>query len=408
VEKIKKILIRAAAVLRQQWLYAVLAVYAAMVAWYFLVSDIQYLKYIITIGGVALGTAVRETVDKQRSTLRLLAIMVPAVVIACVQAHDSFKTSRIKQAERLQTERERARDIEAELRELLVLSPRDTIDAIANADRGFLAKADALAFRASLKDAYTPEEVARLQRLETSYREAAVEFAQLIKPQYERMRALDERRIEQEKEFRNMLHAVIERVAELGARYRVAGLYNHAAVLAQAAQRPENALAYSYHALALEPDHLPAYESIGYALWVFNQDAFGALKYAESGLLECRRQREQLGKWDGGNFKPYLDRMESRLRLQYAYFSAIQFQNEKTARRYAGEEFASTPDDAEVQDTWGYVQLRFASNIDEIAAAKSLFTKAVDNPTAERITKALATAHLQQADRKLIELSAYH
>ncbi|PYN82413.1 MAG: hypothetical protein DMD96_06150 [Candidatus Rokuibacteriota bacterium] len=99
--------------------------------------------------------------------------------------------------------------------------------------------------------------------------------------------------------------------------------------------------------------------------------------------------------------------MESNLKLQYAYFSAIQFVNEKQARQFASEQVRSNADDAEAQDTWGYVLLRFASNAQDVEKVLGQFRQAIKNPKAERITKRLASAHLQQAQETLARFKGH-
>jgi hypothetical protein len=387
----------------KRWLIGVVLTYVAASGAYFIVPPASFfLKYVITIGGILLGTVVREAANKEWKVLRIIAICVPLVAVAMVQAHEGHKSSRDRAADEAKKSRERARDVEAKVREKLVLDPRDAIEAIRNADDGFVAKAEVLAFRATLKQPSV--DAARLKKLESSYRQAAADFANNIKPQYQKMLALPEKSATSEDSFNAQLHAVIQRVAGIAATRAVAGVYNHAGALAQAARRGDQALAYFYRALTLEPDHLPAYESLGYALWIFNQDAYGALQLAARGLEQCVLQRAQLGDRKAIRYAAHLERMESNLKLQYAYFSAILFANEKEARGYAVEQLTRDPNDAEAQDVMAYVMLRFADDADEVAKAMALFEKAIANPRAERITKRLATAHLHQAQETLTRL----
>src|SRR6185503_11999698 len=94
-----------------------------------------------------------EIADKEWKLLRIIAISVPVLAVPIVQAYDAHKASLAEQKTTLVETRERARDLEGKVRELLVDSPRDTVEAIRNADVGFEAKAGLLAFRASVNKA---------------------------------------------------------------------------------------------------------------------------------------------------------------------------------------------------------------------------------------------------------------
>jgi hypothetical protein len=120
-------------------------------------------------------------------------------------------------------------------------------------------------------------------------------------------------------------------------------------------------------------EHLPLYESLGFALWSANNDADSALHYATLGLAEAQRLRGSLtseieattsGQQGAISAKlmpkwtRFLDTMTENLKLQYSYFSALSLQDEPTARRYAQELYDSKKSVAEYQDVLGFVLMR--------------------------------------------------
>jgi hypothetical protein len=383
----------------RSWLKAAVLAYAAAFALYFFApaAAAAVLKYVTAIGGILLATVVREVAPKDWKWFRVVAIALPLVAVAVIQGFEDRRAKQQRAADQAKELRERSRSLEAKLREQLVPDPRDAIEAIRNAHLGFQAKSEVLSLRASLETS-TPE-AERLRRLARAYGAAADEFEKEISPRYARLLALERK---ETAAFDARLAEVAQRLTGMAARHELAGLYNHAGMLAEAMSRGDQALAYFYRAVVLESDHIPAYESLGYALWLFNEDAHGALRLAERGLRQVAAQRAGIA--DPKRVQRYaahLAAMEQRLKLQYAYFSAILYVNEQQARQYASDELKRAPDDAEIQDAMGYVLLRFARSADEVKRAADLFRAAIANPQAERLTPRLATAHLHQAHEAL-------
>src|SRR5208337_4769489 len=94
--------------------------------------------------------------------------------------------------------------------------------------------------------------------------------------------------------------------------------------------------------------------------------------------------------WSG-----YANDMTMRLSIDYSYFSALELQNEVQARKRITELYQSHPKDAEIQDTMGFVLMRFATTTAKLDKAEDLFKAAINNPHAEQGTPRLASAHLQ-------------
>lgn len=419
------------------------------------------LKYLIVLAGVTLAATVPELASKHRLMLRLVLLSIPALAIALVQIltdrdNDAKQLALSQQIETLQLGkyRDQIRDTEKERREGIDLDPRDTINAIKGADRGFISRADMLALhgaarqfrltaaepslsdkippvsaeargrleafvalKASLPDGSTPrsqsraaiDEIIGVLQDEVAYRDVAEIFAQKIAPAYETWLSQNASG-RSFPEMRESIWVLFGQVAPLVDRYDLAGVSNHLGMLAMASGHAEQALSQFYHGYERDHEHLPIYEALGYALWSVNDDAEGALRYATQGLAEAEKLRARLTS-EAGEAMPaqqgtdfakrmpawvnFIERMGVRLRLQYAYFSALGVENEPIARKYGGELYASDKSDAEFQDAWGFVLMRFGGPA-ELDEAQRLFQAAIGNPSAEKITVRLADRHLKE------------
>lgn len=86
--------------------------------------------------------------------------------------------------------------------------------------------------------------------------------------------------------------------------------------------------------------------------------------------------------------------MKARFELLYAYTSALELEDEKTAREYATRLYLSKKDDPEYLDTLGFVLMRFSVDGQELDEAERLFIAAKGKKDAEEMTKQLAQLHL--------------
>ncbi len=205
-----------------------------------------------------------------------------------------------------------------------------------------------------------------------------------------------------------------------------AGIFTRLGLLAIAREQPDQALYYYYRGLMIDPNFLANYDSLGHAGWVLNQDSRVGLRYAQAGAALVERLRPlpaqeveetaaSLGpseastlRADWRAFEPiwisYLDGYRDRLELQEVYFSALELENEDSARASAERLLRSNSDDAEYQDAMGFVLLRFARNVDELERAANLFRQAATNTDAEHATERTADKHLNLAEELMRQI----
>lgn len=436
------------------------AAYVVLLLVYVFAWRADVLKYAIVLCGVTLAATIPELASKKRLVLRLTLLCVPAVAIALVQIlsdreSDTRQFALSQQVATLELAKFRdvVRAAEIRAREEIRLDPRDTVEAIQNANRGFLIRADMLALHAAARQAglaaASPDLASRLPpasadppsrlqayktlandagslavprppsraglddlialtEMEVGYRDLAQAFTDQIRPayaeflsQYTAGRTFEE--------MRAGLWTLYQRTRALADRYDLAGLNNNLGLLAMAAGHPEEALSRFYRGYELDHEHLPIYESLGYALWSVNNDADGAFRFAALGCAAADSLRARLtAELDAlpvtqrqsyaalvPKLNAFVDAMTVRLKLQYAYFAALDIQSEQVARaaqRYARELYEANRNDAEYQDALGFVLMRFGGP-PELDEAKTLFEAAIGNPSAERMTSRLAAQH---------------
>jgi hypothetical protein len=429
-------------------------------------SDIA--KYALVLSGVALAATIPELASKElssekRHAFRLTLLCIPAIAIALVQIlsdreNDRKQLALSQQLATLQLGKSRGavREAEAERQEGIVLDPRDTIEAIKNANEGFVVRADMLAlhiasrearlaasvpslsgqlpadtrsrveFYRSLRNTATAmpsvasqaqaeiDDIILLLEAEVAYRDLAEIFVQKIKPEYAEFLSQNASGHTFD-EMRNNLWGIYRRVRALGDVYDLAGLNNHLGLLAMASGHAAEGLSQFYHGYERDREHLPIYETLGYALWSVDNDVDGAFKFAALGLEEAESLHAILNREANAlsipqkeiftklipEWNAFIAGMTTRLKLQYAYFGALGVQNEeiaRIARRYARELYDSNENDAEYQDVLGFVLMRLGdpSELDE---AQKLFEAAIGNPSAERITPRLAEQHASELQR---------
>jgi tetratricopeptide (TPR) repeat protein len=448
-----------------------------LVAFFWLFPKNGPVKYFVTIFGVLLAAAVPELASKQRRWIRVLLICIPAAGIAAVQiANDRENAETLNQLseETIRKAQAHTRDMEMQNRDLLVQGTVDSLDNIQKADGGILRKADRLAVEVFLQESQllvkyrelrrtivlfgdNPEKrldgyrrifaqqpspeiarVVRLQEAELAYRKMADIFVGDIKPQYEALRKqagqLDSN------ELCGRMSAIGQSLRELLRSYSIAVVYNQLGSIALACGQKDEALGDFYTGLALDPAHIPLRESLGYALWIINQDSYSALNVAsvalkiveaEPGaadrqLAEAIRLREEIKKDDielsailqdsrtaelrkfARNWDEFVLTMKDRIVNQYAYFSALQVANRSRARELMKSLFERFPDDPEYQDTWGFVLMRFYGNEGDLDEAERLFGLAVRGRKPETTTYSLATSHLRQLKKFSEDLAARH
>ncbi len=447
----------------QKWLAAANTAYVFLLLAYIFVWRSDIVKYALVPTGVALAATIPELAIKKHHVFRLTLLCIPAVAIALVQILSDRENDRKQLALSQQVatlELSKFRDVvraaEIQRREEIELDPRDTIEAIQDANKGFAIRADMLALHAasrevrlvasvpslqsqlpavstdarnrleiyrSLTNKLAPmfsvtsqsraeiDEIILLLEAEIAYRDLAEIFVQKIRPEYAEFlsqyaggHTFDE--------MKSSLWGIYHRVRALVGVYDLAGLNNHLGLLAMASGHAEEGLSRFYHGYERDREHLPIYETLGYALWSVDSDADSAFKFAALGLAEADGLRSILNSEANAlsipqkdvfaklipQWNTFIDGMTTRLKLQYAYFGALGVQNEQIAQiaqGYARELYVSNRNDAEYQDVLGFVLMRFGgpSELDE---AKNLFEAAISNPSAERITPRLATQHAKE------------
>jgi hypothetical protein len=193
--------------------------------------------------------------------------------------------------------------------------------------------------------------------------------------------------------------------------------------------RGEQSLGDFYAGLAEDDEHFTIYESLSYSLWLVNADSENALKFAERGLRVCHSERTAMqAEFDSAKhlygsiahtnaslapaalhrahileqrfsaaqheWKSFVDDLTNGLTNDYIYFSALELKNEDEARDSMTVLYNSKPQDCNLQDSLGFVLMRFAKNQAELDRAEQLFTSAVK--CQDRETSRLASTHLAE------------
>lgn len=463
---------------KEKALIAGSVLYVLLVAVYLLAWPATALKYISAGIGFALLALIPELVRGQHKRLLILLVAGVAVGNTAMQAKDDADKDRA--IAELKLEKWRDLDVkEAErkirVQERVYEDPIDTIRALQHSPLGFESKANRLSMRAKLEEsrllAAQPQLAERVLRFpgdaerrlaayaavreeggaraarpaidavvavlkeEAAYRAAAKYLVESIVPQYKALAGRAERGKIEPKPLLEAMRAIERKLDARLAAAPLAGLFNHAGVLAMGQSGGQRALGRYYQAMAADPEHVPAYESIAYASWSVNQEARTAIEYARRGLelaaryaqalaaeyaelqrnhaavaravpaaaAALRAQKEQASKLVDelkASFTRSSTGMVARLQLLYAYCSALELQNESAARRYARALHDADPKDPEHQDALGLVLLVFAKTPDELDEADRLLVLAGSNPKAEQMTRKLVVMHRAKVDEK--------
>jgi hypothetical protein len=274
-----------------------------------------------------------------------------------------------------------------------------------------------------------------LLRQEIAYRAAAKFVEEKTVKKYGDIQGAIEGKKLNRMEVSERLHEIDQILAPQVASFRLAGLYNHAGLLAEAEGSGRAALGMYYAALGADTEHIPAYETIAFASWAVNQESRTALEYARQGIALAREypsaledERAEISKNYAKVASAIPDLSEplkvraarllsltgelqelfskgratllARLELLYAYCSALELQNEGEARYYARSLYTDSPTDAEYQDALGLVLLMFAKTKAELDEADRLFELAANNSVAEELTGQLVHLHQAKVDEK--------
>lgn len=403
-------------------------IYLSIVALFLIFwTHLDLAKNIVTILGLMLAAAIPELASKRRIGFRVALILAPVIGTALVQvANDRSSSLTIgllsRQLEDLQVRKTKNQAIldRERLEEEVELDPIDTIKAVRNADRGFLIKADRLSVLVAAREAaflaawpltapkilsFPDPPAARLHSYcdwlsehggvledrgarqavtgliraleeEVGYLQAADFFAREVKPRYAKLLPQAEGGALDSIATCKQLGSIRDTLAPLAEATSIAGLYSHLGGLAMACELHDNALAYYYRGIAIDPEHIPIYESLAYALWIINKDTEGALKYATHGLEVSLREKGALSaelrdanrdyetaaraapkassairrraaalnahfavvdkEWND-----FVTGITAHLTLDYAYFSALRIDNETRARKLMSDLLAS-------------------------------------------------------------------
>lgn len=282
------------------------------------------------------------------------------------------------------------------------------------------------------------EQILQPLRDEVAYSDLANFFRRQINPQYLQLDSALNRNFHPSMTCQRIFK-ILDTLAQVELNYPLAGLLNHMGTMAMSCGRRYEAMGHFYTALALDPMHLPAYESLAYILWLGNKDERTALEVVEHGLRLCASERSGLEDSFKRTMEAYeliarkaparalllrqsaeklkkrvtkiqkswghfIDEMETRLRNDFAYFSALGRWNEQKARSYIAKLYQSNPESADYQDTYGFVKMRFAKNEEELEEADQFFTAAIENQTAGKEETRLASAHKDELERYKSEL----
>jgi tetratricopeptide (TPR) repeat protein len=430
-------------------------------------------RYLVALCGLCLTLVIPEFVRKRRLPFRVCLMLVPTIGIGLLQTENEVRIARLsRQMENAELQQIRGQEVrarEAQLIEEIILEPVSAIENGEYADEGFVIKADRLGVLVFKREARllvdhpelaneiltAPEipqaKLEKYQRLalgdphlmpaldpvlaplraQVTYLDIADFFRRQMKPKYR----LLENGIRSKALFAsdacNQILGMMTTLRQFAALHPAAGLYNHIGTMVLSCGRPEEALGLFYDALAADSDHVTAYESLSFALWIFNKDSANALEFADRGLqrslsehnaveedfragsqlydsfgrrrpayallathmIEAERKRVPRiqGRW-----AKFMNDMTDRLTNDYSYFSALELKNEKEARSYMTALYMSHPAVAEYQDSMGFVLMRFATQEGELQKAEELFTAAIRNPDAAPETPRLASTHLEE------------
>jgi len=262
---------------------------------------------------------------------------------------------------------------------------------------------------------------------EATYRRLAEYFAREIAPRYQALNeqsdSLDVATASQR------LGEIEELLVKQLTNFPLAGLYNHLGNLAMGQGAVNRALGYFYTGIAQDPEHLPLYDSLSYAEWTFDHAAWPAIGYARQGIElsdKLPRQIEAEFNEASANYAwllksspdlknvltarqetlqssfntahaavtNYAGVLRDHFEQAFAYNSALELQNEDLARQYAKRLNDTYPTDADYQDTWGFVLMRFARDSGEMEKAGKLLRGAEGN--GEEMTQKLVQLHLKE------------
>lgn len=447
-------------------------------------------KYLVTLCGVGLAAIIPDFVSGDRPLTRVFLIGAAAVGIGLVQlTNDSGNdrklvtlSTQLQRVSEQLAESGASQDREAtnrlaekRVRENAIPEPTQSLTVVKGAARGIQLRADRLAIRVAAMEAqlllahptvateiigdadnlpqYLDGYVSLGARIATSsdfpvavadavddiiqqlkMQSAHVAAAKLLRevavPKYEEILARVARDPREKGSACSSLSPLITQLSDASLAHPAAGLFNHIGGLALACGQRDRALGLFYIGIATNSDHVPLYESIGYALWIINNDSENAFDYVRRGLAISEKEAgalpsefdqaiaayEQLKRISPNtkmvdeklqqlrsrfdrvdrDWSVFMARMKDRLTLEYAYFGALERKNKNDVRTRMKALHDSNPEDAEYQDAMGYVLMRFADRIEDFQQAQKLFSKAAANPDAEPVTKYLAAVHQAQ------------
>jgi len=455
-------------------LFAVAVVYTLLLASFMERFHQVYLaKYAISLVGVFLVAVNTEVANKSHVWLRVLLIGVPTIGIMLLQLAGDRENARALQQlseQTIQHALEHTRQLELKTRDILSQGTIDSLRNLRGADEGILIKADRFAVKALLAESRLllqhpelqdeifsldtdPEQrLAGYQRLidarhiadfqgvidplqlEVNNRKFADHFLSEVQSKYATL--VNQSAQLDQQELCQRMTLIANDIRKLLKQYSVAVIYDQLGNIALACGQNDETLSNFYTGLSLYPTDPHLQESLVYALWIVNENSYGALSAAtkfmeliepepaagNQELSEAFRLLNEVEKADPARalivdrriaglrrrfdgFEPRWDHSvqnwKDRAVNQYAYFSALQGTNGPRARELMKSLFDRdnlTKSDPEYGDTWGFVLMRFHRNEQDLDEAKRLFTYATQHRRPETTTYGLAANHLKELE----------
>jgi hypothetical protein len=286
------------------------------------------------------------------------------------------------------------------------------------------------------------DQILQILQDQIAYQDLADLFRREIKPLYVQLQNRVKDQGVLASEACEQILTILDTLYQVELSHPLAGLLNHMGTMAMSCSRPYQAFGLFYTALFLDKNHLPAYESLAYILWLDNKDERTAVEITDHGLGFCPEERDALDASFRRSMESYetvqrrtpvraallhrhieklrkkmerirnpwsqfVQEMENRLKNDFAYFSALGRMNEQRARAYIVELNRSHPQDLNYQDTYGFVKMRFARNEEELDEARAFFNAASKNRKAGPEEMRLLGAHIQELVALRAELQGH-
>ena len=452
-------------------LFLIIIAYLVLFLIYALSSS-ELLFSAMLVSGAVLAFLIPELASKRNLGIRVSLSCVPVVCVAIGGRISEQKADRqiLRLEEQLRESSEAAKDFQRQqalYSERIIIDPGSIARGMKHGDRGFNWKFEYLTLGALLDElkildtnAAAPPEIN--PHAGNSSKDVVEEVAAYVERTFKDESSLPmvsalKYKIELAAEYRLLAkfvagqsalynsaeelaakgnkQAATEQLRTLSSRLMATGLgksggyYSQLGTLALGYDNREKALGLLYQGLALDPDHIPLYESLAYSLWAFNQDTRTSLEYVVKGMERLQKAEREVSqncaaanepmKQSGGDWaalfverqklcdslkgRTYVTHFTDSFKNLFVTNSAIAMQNETEARRFATELRNKYPDDEDYAENLAFVESRFDWTREALlSAGRCLLT--VKRLTTDPIARDIVTSHYEKLVEKLKRL----